>query len=61
MRTGSAFALTDATLPSVQALARKGRKKALRDDPALWGGLNRTDGKMVYTLLAREYEKIWQS
>jgi alanine dehydrogenase len=41
-------ALTNATLPYVIALASKGWKKALQDDPALALGLNAHEGKITY-------------
>jgi alanine dehydrogenase len=42
----STYALTNVTLPYALALADKGWKKALADDPALAGGLNVSDGKI---------------
>jgi alanine dehydrogenase len=41
-------ALTNATLPYVIAIASKGWKKALQDDPALALGLNVHEGKVTY-------------
>ncbi len=43
----STFALTNATLPYVLALANKGLKKALHADPALAKGLNVYKGKLT--------------
>ncbi len=43
----SAFALNDATLPFVVALATKGWRQALRDDPHLMAGLNVHAGKIA--------------
>jgi alanine dehydrogenase len=43
----SAFALNNATLPFVLALANKGAEKALRDDPHLLNGLNVNAGKVT--------------
>ena len=43
----STFALNNATLPFVLALARKGWKKALADDPHLKNGLNVAAGKVT--------------
>ena len=48
----SAFALNNATLPFVMALADKGWKKALGDDPHLRRGLNICDGQIVYPAVA---------
>lgn len=44
----STRALTNATLPYVLAIASKGWKKALADDPALALGLNVHQGKIYY-------------
>jgi alanine dehydrogenase len=43
----STYALTNATLPFVVALADKGWKQALRDDHALALGLNTYDGRLT--------------
>jgi alanine dehydrogenase len=43
----SAFALNDATLPFVAALAAKGWRQALRDDPHLRAGLNVHAGRIA--------------
>jgi alanine dehydrogenase len=43
----SAFAINNATLPFVLALAGKGYRQALADDPHLRNGLNVIDGKIV--------------
>ena len=45
----STFALTNATLPYVRALADHGWKVALERDPGLAGGLNVQGGKIVAT------------
>ena len=44
----STMALTNATLPFVTALADKGYKQALRDDPHLRAGLNVFEGHITY-------------
>ncbi len=44
----STFALTNATLPYVLALADKGYRQALQDDPGLRDGLNVHHGKVTY-------------
>jgi alanine dehydrogenase len=49
----SAVALNNATLPFVLALADKGWKQALKDDPHLANGLNVWDGKIVCAPVAR--------
>ena len=43
----STFALNNATLPFALALADKGWRKALADDPHLRAGLNVHDGKVT--------------
>lgn len=48
----STYALTNVTLPYVVALANKGWKQALADDPALAKGLNVHDGSIVYRAVA---------
>ncbi|MGQ0677763.1 MAG: alanine dehydrogenase [Rhodospirillales bacterium] len=48
----SAFALNNATLPFVLALANKGWRKALTDDPHLRRGLNVCDGQITYPAVA---------
>jgi alanine dehydrogenase len=51
----STVALTNATLTYVEALSRKGWKKAVRDDPALAKGVNVLDGKIVYSAVAQAH------
>jgi len=48
----STFALTNATLPFVVALANKGYKRALADDAHLREGLNVHAGKITYKAVA---------
>jgi alanine dehydrogenase len=48
----STFALTNATLPFALALADKGYRKALLDDPHLREGLNVHLGKLTYAAVA---------
>jgi len=50
----STFALTNATLPFVIALAGKGWRKALADDPHLLHGLNVHAGKVTYEAVAQD-------
>jgi alanine dehydrogenase len=50
----STFALTNATLPFVIALAEKGWRGALRDDPRLRDGLNVHAGQVAYAAVARD-------
>jgi alanine dehydrogenase len=48
----STFALNNATLPFVLALANKGWKKAMAEDPHLRAGLNVYDGKVTHPAVA---------
>ena len=48
----STFALNNATLPFVLALANKGWKKAMGDDPNLRTGLNIWEGKITHPAVA---------
>jgi alanine dehydrogenase len=50
----STFALNNATLPFVIALANKGAKQALLDDPHLLEGLNVHRGMVTYEDVARD-------
>jgi alanine dehydrogenase len=45
----STYGLTNATFPYLLALANKGVKQALRDDPSLAKGLNASGGKFFLT------------
>jgi alanine dehydrogenase len=49
----STFALTNATLPFVLALAEKGYRRALSDDPHLCAGLNIQAGHVTHDAVAR--------
>ena len=44
----SSFALTNATMPYMVALANKGWKRACQDDSALARGINTCDGKVFF-------------
>jgi len=48
----STFALNNATLPFVLALANKGTRAALESDPNLLAGLNVCDGQITYRAVA---------
>jgi alanine dehydrogenase len=50
----STFALNNATLPFALALADKGYKQALQDDPHLRNGLNVHFGQITYEAVARD-------
>jgi len=49
----STFALTNATLPFILAIANKGYQSALREDPHLCKGLNIHRGKVTYEAVAK--------
>ena len=51
----STFALTNATLPYALSIADKGWKKAMKDDRALFKGLNVYDGKIVNLPVAEAF------
>jgi alanine dehydrogenase len=51
----STYALTNVTLPYVVALADKGWKRALSDDPSLAKGLNVAAGHVTYAAVADEF------
>ena len=54
--------MTNATLKYAVALADKGWRKACKEDPALYKGLNIVNGKVVFKAVAdvygMEYEEI---
>jgi alanine dehydrogenase len=49
----STYALTNATLPYVRALANHGWREALRLDPGLAGGLNVDAGRITHAVVAQ--------
>ena len=51
----STKALTNVTLPYVEALATKGVATAVADDPALAMGVNVASGKVVYEAVAEAH------
>jgi alanine dehydrogenase len=48
----STYALTNATMPYVKALAKKGLEQAAKDDPAVYKGINTYDGKVPHPAVA---------
>jgi alanine dehydrogenase len=50
----SAVALNNATLPFVEAIADKGWRRALSDDPHLRNGLNICRGRVTHPAVARD-------
>ena len=57
----STFALNNATLPFVIALATKGWRQALRDDPHLRNGLNVHEGKVTCAPVAEAHHLAYVS
>ncbi|MHB1946769.1 MAG: alanine dehydrogenase [Gammaproteobacteria bacterium] len=53
----STFALNNATLPFVLALANNGHKKAMRQDPHLLNGLNVYKGRLTYKAVANALQQ----
>jgi alanine dehydrogenase len=53
----SAFALNNATLPFTLALANKGYRQALKDDPHLANGLNVYEGAIAHEAVAKDLGK----
>ncbi len=51
----STLALTNATFPYAKRLARYGWRKACKDDPALFLGLNVVEGQVVYPGVAEAF------
>ncbi len=51
----STKALTNATLPYVEAIANKGLRAAVADDPALAKGVNVIEGKLTYEAVAEAH------
>ncbi len=56
----STFALNNATMPFTIALANKGYKRALKDDPYLSEGLNIHQGHVTNEAVARDLNKSYQ-
>jgi alanine dehydrogenase len=48
----STYALTNVTFPYALAIATKGWRQAVQDDPALAYGLNVCDGKITHPAVA---------
>ena len=55
----STYALTNATLPYVVALAEKGLEGAVAEDPALARGVNVYNGTLVYEPVAEAHRRSW--
>jgi alanine dehydrogenase len=48
----STWGLTNVTLPFIEAIADKGPRQAIADDPSLAKGVNVADGKVTYQPVA---------
>ncbi len=57
----STFALNNASLPFVMALADKGWREALRQDSHLKNGLNVAEGMLTYEAVARDLNMAYRS
>jgi alanine dehydrogenase len=55
----STFALNNATLPHVLALASKGWRQALAEDPHLCNGLNVHAGKITHRAVGESLDRPW--
>src|SRR5262249_10866407 len=51
----STKALTNATLPYVEAIADNGLVRAVHADPSLWRGVNVLEGKVTYQAVAEAH------
>ena len=51
----STMALTNATLPYVEAISNKSLRQAVADDPALAKGVNVLGGKITYAAVAEAH------
>ncbi len=56
----STYALTNATLPYVRAIATKGLKRAAEEDPGLAAGINVAKGALTYAAVAEAFDMEWQ-
>ncbi len=56
----STYALTNATLPYVRAIAGKGIKKAAEEDKALSLGINCARGTLTYEAVASAFKMPWK-
>ena len=56
----STFALTNATLPYIQAIATMGVKKAASEDPTIASGINVKKGVITYPAVAEAFGMKWK-
>jgi len=57
----STFALTNATLPCIRAIAAKGIERAAREDEALAKGINVVRGHVTHPAVASTFAMEWRS
>jgi alanine dehydrogenase len=57
----STFALSNATMPYALQLANKGAEQAMRDNPALFKGLNVYKGKITNKAVAEAQELAYEA
>jgi alanine dehydrogenase len=55
----STFALTNATLPWTERLARLGTARALRESPELASSANVLGGRLVYPAVGEAFDLPW--
>jgi alanine dehydrogenase len=56
----STYALTNATLPYIQAIASKGMKKAASEDESLASGINLGQGTLTHAAVAKSFGMKWK-
>lgn len=57
----STYALTNATLPYVRAIASKGLRKAADQDPSLASGINMAKGVLTHPVVAKSLGMDWKA
>ena len=57
----STFALTNATLPYVRAIAARGIKKAALEDPVIASGINMKKGIITHPAVAEAFRMKWKA
>jgi len=56
----STYALTNATLPYIRAIALKGLKRAVQEDASLAGGINLAKGILAHSAVAESFGMDWK-
>lgn len=57
----STYALTNATLPYIRAIASKGLRKAAEEDSSLAAGINLCNGVLTHPAVASSFNMEWKS